>query len=123
VDPLGLAELCVRPVTGILPGQHCFLRYNFDNSDTQSFDFSGVHPDPAPEKAQSCTAAEGPDDDACVKREFQKCQNYNFFSNNCCHCAEQALKACGQTVPIPARQWPNYPFNPGPQPGEPGYKP
>ena len=124
IDPLGLeAEMCVRPTQGIIiPGQHCFVRYNYDNSDTSSFDLDGVHPDPAPEEAQSCTKAEGRDDDECVKREYQKCQNYNFFTNNCCHCAEQALKACGQQIPIAPRQWPNYPFNPGPQPGEPGYK-
>ena len=46
---------------------------------------------------------------------------YSFLGNNCCHCAEQALRACGQSAP--PKKWPNWPINPGPQPGEPGYKP
>ncbi|MBK6583941.1 MAG: RHS domain-containing protein [Gammaproteobacteria bacterium] len=122
-DSLGLvAEVCVRPTQGyVIPGQHCFVRYNGNNADTSSFDLNGVHPDPAPAEATSCTKAEGRDDDDCVKREYQKCENYHFTGNNCCHCAENALKACGQSIPTKA--WPNYPFNPGPHPGEPGYQP
>jgi len=45
----------------------------------------------------------------------------SFFGFNCCHCAEQAMKACG--VNPPASDWPNWPINPGPQPGEPGAGP
>lgn len=120
-DPLGLdAEMCYRPIQGyIIPGQHCFMRFNGDNSDTTSFDPNGVHPDPAP-KGASCEATKGPQDDDCVKREMKKCQNYDFIKNNCCNCAEQAMKACGQSIPV--KKWPNWPINPGPQPGEPGYK-
>ena len=29
------------------------------------------------------------------------------------------MKECGLSVPIDS--WPNWPVNPGPQPGEPGY--
>ena len=120
-DPLGLdAEMCNRPIQGyIIPGQHCFIRFNGDNKDTSSFDPNGVHPDPAP-KGASCEATKGPQDDDCLKREMKKCQNYDFVRNNCCHCAEQALNACGQSIPV--KNWPNWPINPGPQPGEPGYK-
>jgi hypothetical protein len=49
---------------------------------------------------------------------MQKCRasNYNFTGFNCCHCAEQAMKACGiNTSPV---KWPNWPVNPGPQPSE-----
>ena len=31
------------------------------------------------------------------------------------------MKACGLSVP--KKFWPNWPMNPGPQPGEPGYDP
>lgn len=120
-DLLGLdAEMCYRPIQGyIIPGQHCFIRFNSNNSDTSSFDPNGVGQDPAPEGA-TCEPSKGPQNDECVKREMKKCQDYDFLTNNCCHCAEQALKACGQS--IPAKKWPNYPINPGPQKGEPGYK-
>ncbi|MDD4930275.1 MAG: hypothetical protein PHP85_13495 [Gallionella sp.] len=121
-DPLGLeAEMCYRPIQGyIIPGQHCFVRFNGDDNNTLSFTFNGVGQDASPRKA-TCEKAKGRDDDDCVKREMKKCQNYGFFKNNCCHCVEQVLKACGQSVPL--KKWPNYPINPGPQPSEPGYKP
>lgn len=121
-DPQGLdAEMCYRSIQGyVIPGQHCFMRFNGDDNDTSSFDPKGVHPDPTPEGA-TCEATKGPQDDDCVKREMKKCQDYNFLTNNCCHCAEQAMKACGQAIPV--KKWPNWPINPGPQPGESGYKP
>ncbi len=119
-DPLGLAaELCYRPIQGyVIPGQHCFVRYSGGGSS--SFSPKSVGPDPAP-KGATCEPAKGPDDDACVQREMAKCTNYHFTKNNCCHCAEQALKACGQSITV--NKWPNWPVNPGPQKGEPGYKP
>lgn len=121
-DPLGLeAEMCHRPIQfRLIPGQHCFTRFNGNINDTLSFDLDGVHPDPKPGGA-TCEKAKGPEDDDCVKREMKKCQDYDFFTNNCCHCVEQALKACGQYVPV--KKWPNFPINPGPQKGESGYKP
>jgi RHS repeat-associated protein len=121
-DPLGLfAEMCYRPIQGyVIPGQHCFVRFDADNNNTSSFTPDGTGPDASP-KGATCEKAKGPEDDSCVKREMKKCQNYGFLGNNCCHCAEQALKACGQS--IPPNKWPNWPINPGPQLGEPGYKP
>lgn len=90
-----------------------------------SFDTSGVHPDPAPNWwPKSCEETKGgKQDDECVKREMGKCtpDQYHFTGFNCCHCAEQAMKACG--IGIPVENWPNWPVNPGPQPGEEGYKP
>ena len=122
-DPSGLdAEVCIRPVQiPLMPGDHCFVRFNKDNKETRSFDPKGVHPDPAPEKATSCTPTKGPQDDDCVKKEMDKCKGYDYTGNNCCHCAENALKACGQSIPV--KKWPNWPINPGPQPGEIGYTP
>ena len=122
IDPMGLdAEVCYRPIQGfVIPGQHCFVRYDHDDKNTSSFDPKGVGPDPAP-KGATCEPTQGPQDDACIKREMATCKNYNFTKNNCCHCAEQALKACG--LSIPANKWPNWPINPGPQKGEPGYIP
>lgn len=124
IDPFGLdAEMCSRSLQLPLPyAQHCFIRYNGDNNDTQSYDPNGVHPDPQP-KSATCTPTQGTQDDACLKREMQKCKgsDYSFTGHNCCHCVEDAMKACGQS--IPSKKWPNWPINPGPQPGEPGYKP
>lgn len=122
IDPFGLdAEMCTRDIQfRVIPGQHCFMRFNGDDNDTSSFDPKGTHPDPAP-KGASCEATKGSQDDNCIKREMKKCENYDFIRNNCCHCAEQAMKACGQT--IPAKHWPNWQINPGPQSGEPGYRP
>lgn len=124
IDPFGLdAEVCTRPLQLPLPyALHCFIRYNGENNDTQSYDPKGVHPDPQP-KGAVCTPTQGNQDDSCLKREMQKCQgaDYSFTGHNCCHCAEDAMKACGQSIPL--KKWPNYPINPGPQPGETGYKP
>lgn len=118
------AEMCTRPLL-IAPWssmRHCFLRFNGDNNDTSSFDPEGVHPDPKPEWG-SCEDVRDDDDDDCLKREMAKCQaeQYDFTGNNCCHCVESALRACGQSVPKDS--WPNWPITPGPQPGEPGYQP
>ncbi|CAK0764921.1 hypothetical protein CCP4SC76_4240005 [Gammaproteobacteria bacterium] len=122
-DPLGLdAEVCHRRILiPIIPGNHCFIRFNGDNNDTSSFDPRGVGSDPAP-KGATCEKTRGPQNDDCVRREMKKCKDYDYFGNNCCHCAEEALKACNNQG-IPTSHWPNWPINPGPQPGEPGYKP
>ena len=125
IDPAGLAtEVCTRPlqIPFVPYAQHCFIRYNGDNNDTSSYDPRGVHPDPNP-GAGVCTASKGPENDECVRIEMAKCQgsDYSFLGNNCCNCAENALKACGQSIPM--KKWPNWPINPGPQPGERGYTP
>ena len=128
MDFLGLdAELCRRRFYPfILPpyARHCYIRFNKDDNNTLSYDNTGVHPDPAPDWwPNSCEATKGSQNDNCVKREMKKCQadQYNFIGFNCCHCAEKAMKACG--IWIPVDNWPNWPVNPGPQPGERGYKP
>ena len=126
IDPLGLdAELCTRSFypSFWMPAEHCYIRFNGNKADTRSFDSKGVHPDKAPTwwPGQSCSPTKGKQDDECVKKEMNKCKadQYNFTGFNCCHCAENALKACGQSS---STGWPNWPINPGPQPGEPGYK-
>ena len=127
IDPLGLeAELCTRPFYPMpVPyAQHCYIRFNGDNNDTSSFDPNGTHSDPAPDWwPRSCSPTRGNQDDDCIRRNMQNCQanQYGFTGFNCCHCAEQAMQACG--ISIPRRDWPNWPVNPGPQPGEPGYSP
>ena len=119
IDPLGLdAELCTRPFYPLPPpyARHCYIRFNGDNKDTASFDPAGVHPDPAPAWwPKKCQPTEGKQDDNCLKREMKKCtaDQYDFTGFNCCHCAEQAMKACG--IGIPAENWPNWPVNPGPR--------
>ena len=112
----------MRPIKSrIIPGKHCFVRFNGNDQNTLSFDPQGVHPDPEP-KGAMCVPAKGwQQADNCVKRQMETCQDYNFLKNNCCHCAEEALKACG--LSIPAKKWPNWPINPGAQAGETGYKP
>jgi len=121
-DPAGLfADLCTRPVAiPLVPGQHCFIRYNGDNTDTQSYDPEGVHPDPKPEGA-SCKLIRGDADD-CLRREMQECKasEYHYLKKNCCHCAEDAMKKC--RLSFPAKSFPNWPVNPGPLPGETGGK-
>ena len=74
-------------------------------------------------KSGICTPTDGKQDDDCVKKAMMKCEGseWHLTKFNCCHCAEEALKACGQSVPV--ERWPNFPINPGPQPGEPGYDP
>ena len=76
-----------------------------------SFDPNGVHPDPKPDGAM-CKPTKGDDDDDCVKREMKKCKDYSFLGNNCCHCVEQALKAC--KLYYPPKDYPNWPINPAP---------
>jgi RHS repeat-associated protein len=126
-DPLGwAAEVCTRPFYPVpsIISRHCFLRFNGSDKATVSFDQEGVHPDPAPAWwPKTCVATEGRQDDDCVKREMRKCEaaQYDFTGFNCCHCVEQAMKACGMY--LSREKWPNWPINPGPQPGEPGYKP
>ncbi|GGP28318.1 hypothetical protein GCM10010971_41370 [Silvimonas amylolytica] len=63
----------------------------------------------------------GPENDDCVRKAMATCQakDYSFTDHNCCHCAEDALTACG--LSFPAKKWPNWPINPGPLPGEPGW--
>jgi hypothetical protein len=70
---------------------------------------NGVHSDPHSENATG-KPTQGPDDDDFIKREMAKCQGsaYDFFTNNCCHRAEQALRAC--RVLFPVRDWPNWPI-------------
>ena len=120
-DPAGLAaEMCHRPIQGhVIPGRHCFIRFNGDNGDTSSYDPGGVGPDPAPGKGQ-CKPINGDDDDDCLKREMKKCKasDYSFLRNNCCHCVENAIKACKMS--FPPKDFPNWPINPGPLPSEGG---
>ncbi len=120
-DTFGLeAELCSRNFWPMfmMPGRHCFIRFDGSNSNTLSFDPKGVHPDPAPKWfPRSCEPMKGDPNDDCLKKEMAKCTagEYDFTGFNCCHCAEEAMNACG--LSIPETHWPNYPINPGPQPG------
>ena len=124
LDSKGLeAEMCRRPFYPFpVPyAEHCFLRFNGESKDTLSYGSSGVHADPAPDWwPKRCEPARGNPNDSCVKREMKRCkaEDYDFTGRNCCHCVEQALSACGQR--IPARNWPNWPVNPGPQLGRDG---
>jgi len=126
-DPLGLyAELCQRDFYPlfIVPAKHCYIRFNGNVNDTLSFTNKGVGKDAAPSWwfGQSCSKTNGIQDDCCVRREFELCmkkEKWALFGFNCCHCAESALKACGLSS---SNGWPNWPINPGPQPGEKGYK-
>lgn len=123
VDPLGLYQMCHRDLQISVPyARHCFVRYA--DGTTSSYDPSGVRPDPEPDKEGSvCTPAREPEKDSCIKRSMRQCEgpDYSFTKFNCCHCIEQAFKECG--VSAPPTIWPNWPINPGPQPGEPGYTP
>jgi len=120
VDSLGLdAEMCTRPFfpAPVPYARHCFVRYNGNDSDTSSFDNEGTHKDPAPKwYPKECMPTQGKQDDDCMKREMKKCEEtkYDFSGFNCCHCVEQAMKACG--IWIPKKKWPNWPVNPGPEP-------
>lgn len=122
-DPLGLVQMCHRDLQAPIPyARHCYAR--FTDGSTSSYDPSGVGPDPEPNKeGTTCTKPQDPEKDECVRQEMEKCQaeNYDFVKFNCCHCVEQALKACNSPIGPPL--WPNWPINPGPQPGEPGYTP
>lgn len=122
-DPLGLYQMCHRDLLMPIPyARHCYIR--FGDGTTSSYDPSGVNTDPDPDQAgATCTDSKDPEKDNCIRRAMQKCKgsNYSFTQFNCCHCAEQAMKECGAS--IPHGSWPNWPINPGPQPGEPGYSP
>ena len=123
IDPLGLYQMCHRDLQARIPyARHCYAR--FDDGSTSSFALNGVNPDPDPNQSgTTCTNPKEPEKDDCIKKAMQRCKgsNYNLTTFNCCHCVEQALKECGTS--IPPSSWPNWPINPGPQPGEPGYSP
>jgi RHS repeat-associated protein len=122
IDPLGLYEMCHRNVQGPIPGRHCYMRY--DDGSTTSYGPDGVGPDPdKDQKGTVCTEPQEPEKDDCIKEAMQQCEgeNYSFTKFNCCHCAEEAMKECN--AGIPPSGWPNWPINPGAQPGEPGYNP
>ncbi|WP_419176766.1 RHS repeat-associated core domain-containing protein [Desulfosediminicola sp.] len=123
IDPLGLFQMCHRNMLLPVPyARHCYSK--FADGTTSSFDPNGVNPDPDPNQDGTvCTDPQDPEKDECIKRAMNNCQGsaYHFTSFNCCHCVEQAMKECG--VSVPAGLWPNWPINPGPQPGEIGYTP
>jgi RHS repeat-associated protein len=123
IDPLGLYQMCQRGLRWPLPyARHCYAR--FEDGSTSSFSSNGVGPDPRPDKpGTECTAPGNSAKDDCIANAMQNClgSNYHFVRFNCCHCVEQAMKQCGEF--LPAADWPNWPVNPGPQPGEPGYQP
>ena len=124
-DFFGLdAQLCRRYFfpTPVPYARHCFVRYT--GGGTSSFGPEGPGPDNAPEWwPKSCQETEGDQNDDCMKREMENCEaeQYDFMGFNCCHCVERAMRICG--LSIPREDWPNWPVNPGPQPGEPGYHP
>jgi RHS repeat-associated protein len=124
-DHFGLdTEFCRRPFypTPIPYARHCYVRYSGGGSS--SFGPNGPSPDPAPEWwPESCQATDGSQNDECMKREMANCEaeQYDFLGFNCCHCVERAMNMCG--IGIPREDWPNWPVNPGPQPGEKGYSP
>ncbi|HAT2607828.1 TPA: hypothetical protein I8235_000759 [Kluyvera intermedia] len=122
IDPLGLYQMCHRKFDPIpVPyARHCYIK--FKDGSTSSFDNKGVHADPAPNKSGTvCTEPQSPSLDECIREAMKNCkgENYHFTAFNCCHCAEQAMKSCGTS--IPKTSWPNSPINPSPQPGEAGY--
>jgi uncharacterized protein RhaS with RHS repeats len=123
IDPYGLVQMCHRDLLLPIPyARHCYLL--FEDGSTSSYDPSGVNADPdLNQEGTVCTDPVKPEKDECIQRAMQQCQgsNYDFTGFNCCHCAEQAMKQCG--VSIPPSTWPNWPINPGPQIGEPGYSP
>jgi len=123
IDPLGLAQMCHRDLLLPIPyARHCYAK--FDDGTTSSYDQDGVHPDPDPNQDGTvCTEQQGSKQDDCIRDAMKQCKgsDYSFTGFNCCHCVEQAMKECG--VSIPADDWPNWPINPGPQFGEPGYSP
>lgn len=124
-DSRGLdAELCRRTFYPypIPYARHCYIR--FTDGGSSSFGPKGTGADPAPDWwPRSCQSTDGTQDDKCVKKAMKNCkgEQYDFIGFNCCHCVEQAMDACGLSIPV--KDWPNWPVNPGPQPGEPGYQP
>ena len=123
IDPLGLYQMCHRDLLTPIPyARHCYVR--FEDGSTSSFDPNGVGPDPDPgQEGTMCSEPQEPEKDSCIRKAMSQCEasSYDFTGFNCCHCVEEAMKQCGTS--IPTNQWPNWPFNPGPQPGEPGYSP
>lgn len=121
IDPLGLFQMCHRDLLMPIPyARHCYVKFN--DGSTSSYDPKGVNPDPEPnQKGTICTEPKQPALDECIRKAMENCKgdNYNFTAFNCCHCVEQAMKACGTS--ISRSEWPNFPINPGPQPGETGY--
>jgi len=113
--PEQFAELCVRrfypgfPV----PALHCYVRFNGNKNDTLSFDSQGVHPDPAPSwwPQQYCRRINGGQNNDCLRNEMKKCTptDFSVVHHNCCDCAEQAIKACG--LSLPTGGLPNWPIN------------
>ncbi|MGD8579177.1 MAG: RHS repeat-associated core domain-containing protein [Lysobacterales bacterium] len=122
-DPLGLFQMCHRDLLLPIPyARHCYAR--FEDGTTSSFTDKGVGPDGDPDNPDTvCTHSRDTEKNQCIERAMQQCAatNYDFIRFNCCHCVEQALKECGASIPV--TDWPNWPINPGPQPGEPGYTP
>ncbi|EQB4819368.1 RHS repeat-associated core domain-containing protein, partial [Citrobacter amalonaticus] len=123
IDPLGLFQMCHRDLLLPIPyARHCYVK--FDDGSTSSYDPKGVNPDPDPhQEGTVCTEPKQPALDDCIKKAMDQCKgkDYSFTEFNCCHCAEQAMKECGTSIPKGA--WPNSPVNPGPQPGENGFTP
>jgi RHS repeat-associated protein len=122
-DPLGLFQMCHRDMLIPIPyARHCYAR--FENGSTSSFTSEGVNPDADPDTPDTiCTPPDDGGNDECISNAMQRClgSTYHFIQFNCCHCVEQALRECDAS--IPPSEWPNWPVNPGPQPGEPGYTP
>lgn len=113
--------MCHRNIVGIPIGRHCFVRHS--DGSTTSFDPERVGPDRDPDSEQICTRPQEPEKEDCIRDAMAMCEDqYHLTQFNCCHCVEQAMKECGAT-PIPLDSWPNWPVNPGPQPGEPGWSP
>ncbi len=114
VDPLGLdSEMCYRAINEFPGAMHCFQRFNKDEKDTLSYYKDGVNPDGDPHAALSCVQASStPQQDQCIRDQMHKCKgsDWDGRTNNCCHCIESALTACGLSIPDSA--WPNKPINP-----------
>jgi len=117
-DPLGLdVEVGVRQFYPVpfRYVRHCFVRFNGDNKDTLSFSSKGVGRDPNPGGGSffnpgktEFSGTDGKENDACVRKEVNKCQadDYDFTEFNCCNCVANALNACGLKK---RGEWPNWP--------------
>lgn len=100
IDPSGkFTEVGVRPFYPhkVPYARHCFVRFNGKNSDTLSFDNTGVHEDPNPGGATYSKTTGNDCADDCVKKEMKKCMasEYDFTDFNCCMCVSNALYDCG----------------------------